>query len=108
MKFGLFNNEIKIKDIRENFEFIGKTGCSTVQFDFIDLLGDSVPEEITENMIYEINEASKWSGITICAVSGTYNMIHPDREYRLLYRKRLPTFYRTCRYCHIVYRNKKS
>ncbi|MBR2671051.1 MAG: sugar phosphate isomerase/epimerase [Oscillospiraceae bacterium] len=97
MYFGLFNNEIDIADIRENFEFIASLGCTTTQFDFINLLGDSIPGSIEAGMIDDIIEGSKRSGVTVCAVSGTYNMAHPDEEYRKEYRNRLPGFFSACR-----------
>ncbi|HEY6410125.1 MAG TPA: sugar phosphate isomerase/epimerase family protein, partial [Ktedonobacteraceae bacterium] len=56
----------------------------------------SMPDEITRAQCEEIAAASRASGVAIAAVSGTYNMIHPDQEIQQRGLRRLQTLAAAC------------
>lgn len=55
-----------------------KAGYDTVQFNMACLGMPAMPDEIADDDAREIAAASDATGVTIAALSGTYNMIHPD------------------------------
>jgi sugar phosphate isomerase/epimerase len=57
-------------------------GFETVQFNMACCGLPAMPDEIAPETIAEIAEASRETGVSIAAVSATYNMIHPDPKVR--------------------------
>jgi sugar phosphate isomerase/epimerase len=57
-------------------------GFSTVQYNMACSGLSSMPEAISEAQAHDVAAAALASGISVCAVSGTYNMIHPDSAVR--------------------------
>ena len=64
-------------------------GYETVQFNFACLGLPSMPDEIAPEVSGTIATASKQTGVSIAAISATYNMIHPDRSVRDAGQRRL-------------------
>ena len=61
---------------------IAADSLTTVQFNFESAGLDSLPEVVDPALCRRIREAFTARGIEISAVSGTFNAIHPDVEYR--------------------------
>jgi sugar phosphate isomerase/epimerase len=78
MQAGIFAKTFSTRNVHENFAAARKAGFATVQFNMACAGLASMPDEISDETITEIREASLASGVSIAAVSATYNMIHPD------------------------------
>jgi sugar phosphate isomerase/epimerase len=57
---------------------IAHDGFQTIQFNFSSAGLPSLPKEWPEEIIKGVMASAHRSGLTICALSGTYNMAHPD------------------------------
>lgn len=57
-------------------------GYATVQYNMACSGLPPMPDTIPDTVITEIRDATAATGITLTAVSGTYNMIHPDPAIR--------------------------
>ena len=57
-------------------------GFDTVQFNMACCGLPAMPDEIAPETIAQIAEASRETGVSIAAISATYNMIHPDPKVR--------------------------
>ncbi len=55
-----------------------------------------MPDEISDGQAQAVAEAAKACGVEIVAVSGTYNMIHPDQTLRVAGHERLEVLARRC------------
>lgn len=78
MQLGIFAKTFPEIGARPVLTAAREAGYVTVQFNMACLGMPSMPEEIAEDVISEIAAASADTGIAIAALSGTYNMIHPD------------------------------
>ena len=58
------------------------SGYETVQFNMACVGSPSMPDDISSTQTLSIAEASRATGISIAAVSATYNLIHPDQKVR--------------------------
>jgi sugar phosphate isomerase/epimerase len=76
------------------FNAVKQSGYEVAQFNMACLGMSSMPETIAPTIIEEIAKASTASGVAIAAVSGTYNMIHPDPAVRTNGLARLATIIR--------------
>jgi sugar phosphate isomerase/epimerase len=57
---------------------IARDGFQTIQFNFSSAGLPSLPNEWPEAIVKDVMASVARSGLTICALSGTYNMAHPD------------------------------
>ena len=73
---------------------VKQAGYDVAQFNMACVGLPSMPETIAPSIAKEIATASSTSGVTIAAVSGTYNMIHPDPAIRADGLARLATIIR--------------
>jgi len=76
---GTYSPEIRRDTIERYFDAVALYGFKEVQFDFQTACGAQMPEAISEATICRIRKAADAHGVRICAVNGTFNMIHPDR-----------------------------
>jgi sugar phosphate isomerase/epimerase len=60
------------------FARVAQDGFRWVQFNFSSAGLPSLPTDWPEAAIQEVMDSAKQHGLTICALSGTYNMAHPD------------------------------
>jgi sugar phosphate isomerase/epimerase len=65
------------------------TGFETVQYNMACSGLSSMPDEIPDETIEDIRSVTKETGISICALSATYNMIHPFTDERAKGHRRL-------------------
>ena len=61
---------------------VAARGIRHVQFDLSAAGVESLPENVAPELASQIRAALQARGITMSAVSGTFNMIHPDAAQR--------------------------
>ena len=64
------------------FARIAYDGYQAIQFNFSSAGLPSLPKDWPETTLKEVMASAHQSGLTICALSGTYNMAHPDAARR--------------------------
>jgi sugar phosphate isomerase/epimerase len=94
MRLGIFAKTFTATGALASLEAVRRAGYDVAQFNMAVLGGPSLPETITQAECEEIAMASRASGVAIAAVSGTYNMIHPDLAVRADGLARLATMIR--------------
>ncbi|HLA73099.1 MAG TPA: sugar phosphate isomerase/epimerase family protein [Steroidobacteraceae bacterium] len=78
MELGIFSRTYQPIGIDRIFAQITQDGFQTIQFNFSSAGLASLPKDWPEATIREVTASATRSGLTICALSGTYNMAHPD------------------------------
>jgi sugar phosphate isomerase/epimerase len=81
---GLLSPEFPAVSLDANLDAIAATGATSVQFDLVSALGHTFPTELPENAFEVITEGFYRRQLTLAALSGTYNMIDPDPQARLV------------------------
>ena len=81
---GLLSPEFPAVSLDANLDAIAATGATSVQFDLVSALGHSFPAELPEHTFEAITEGFARRHLTLAALSGTYNMIDPDPQARLM------------------------
>jgi len=81
---GLLSPEFPAVSLDANLDTIAATGASGVQFDLVSAMGHSFPAELSEAAREVITEGFRRRHLTLAALSGTYNMIDPDPQARLV------------------------
>jgi sugar phosphate isomerase/epimerase len=82
MQIGIFAKTFSATGALPVFNAVKQAGYEVAQFNMVCLGMPSMPEVIAPTIAEEIAKAGAASGVTIAAVSGTYNMIHPDPAVR--------------------------
>lgn len=82
MQIGIFAKTFTAQGALASLNAAREAGYSAVQFNMAILGGASMPEVISPAACAEIAAAGAQSGVAMVAVSGTYNMIHPDEAAR--------------------------
>jgi len=82
MRLGIFAKTFSCPTVEDVFDAVKEHGLNCVQFNMSCAGLPSLPDYIAPSLITRIREASMSRGIEIAAVSGTYNMIHPDPQVR--------------------------
>jgi len=82
MQIGIFAKTFAASGALASLEAVRRAGYDVAQFNMAVLGGPSMPEPIKQAQCEEIAAASSESGVAIAAISGTYNMIHPDAALR--------------------------
>lgn len=82
MKPGIFAKPFDGRTPAELFAAARNAGYETVQYNMACSGLGPLPLAICNEAADEVRAASQQTGITIAAVSATYNMIHPDRSVR--------------------------
>jgi sugar phosphate isomerase/epimerase len=75
---------------------VREAGFAATQFNMACVGLSSMPDSIPEAAARSVAEAARTHGVEIVAVSGTYNMIHPDRAVRAKGLVRLGTIAGAC------------
>jgi sugar phosphate isomerase/epimerase len=78
MELGIFSRTYQLIGIDKIFAQAAQDGFQTIQFNFSSVGLSSLPKDWPEATIKEVIESAKQNGLTICALSGTYNMADPD------------------------------
>ena len=82
MDLGIFAKTFAAQGAEPLLMAARQAGYASVQFNMACLGLASMPEVISDETAQSVARASKATGVKIAAVSGTYNMIHPDRAKR--------------------------
>ena len=82
MDVGIFAKIFKRATLAETLDAIRAHGISAVQFNMACAGLPTLPEQIDPALIEGIRQAMDARGLTMVAISGTYNMIHPDPAQR--------------------------
>jgi sugar phosphate isomerase/epimerase len=96
MRLGIFAKTFDRPTVEDVFEAVKAHGLVCVQFNMACAGLPSLPDRIDAAVSTRIHEAAVSSGIEIEAVSGTYNMIHPDPSVRQMGLRRLRTLAAAC------------
>jgi len=96
MKLGLFAKIFVRPTVEEVFAAVARRSVRFVQFNFASAGLPSLPEEIEPALLEEIRRAAVRHRIGLAAVSGTFNMIHPDRTQRRTGLQRLEVIAGAC------------
>jgi len=78
VELGIFSRTYQPIGIDRIFAQIARDGFQTIQFNFSSAGLPSLPKDWPEVIIKEVMASASQRGLTICALSGTYNMAHPD------------------------------
>jgi sugar phosphate isomerase/epimerase len=81
-RLGLLSPEFPSVSLSANLDAIAATGAVSVQFDLASAVGQTFPSELSEDIVEAINAGFCERQLTLAALSGTYNMIAPDRRAR--------------------------
>ncbi len=82
MQIGIFAKTFEGTNPEKVLRAVADAGYITCQFNMACSGLSSLPEHITTEQIESIRSATHNTGVSITALSATYNMIHPDIEVR--------------------------
>lgn len=104
MNLGMYSIEMRRHSVPALFSAIREKGFTEVQFDFMSICEESMPASIDPDLSKEIYQNAQRNGIEIVAVTGTYNMIHPDVDRRNIGMQRFEVIAKACKHlhCHFV------
>lgn len=78
MQLGIFDKVFERDTLEERLDAVKESGFVCVQFHVDCAGGDAMPDEISDDLCDRIRKAHTERDIALGAVSGTFNMIHPD------------------------------
>lgn len=96
MRLGIFAKTFVGSQVEEVFDAVKEHHFDCVQFNLACTGLPTLPDEIPLSLRTRIREAARKWDIEIAAVSGTYNMIHPDHEVRQAGLRRLRILASSC------------
>jgi sugar phosphate isomerase/epimerase len=96
MDLGILTTTFPHTTPEETFAAVARHGFRAVQFDFANAGLTTLPDEIPPSLVERVRRAAEAYDITIAAVSGTYNMIHPDAREREAGLRRLGVLAEAC------------
>ena len=80
MELGIFAKTFPRPDVQTTLEAVQALGLRCVQFNFECAWLPSMPEEIPSSTLTALAAASQDTGVRLAALSGTFNMAHPERD----------------------------
>jgi sugar phosphate isomerase/epimerase len=96
MHIGIFAKTFQRGSFLEVFEVVSAHGLRCVQFNMACAGLVSMPDQIDLELMRAVRETASRYGIGIAAVSGTFNMIHPDARQRSEGLRRLRVLAEAC------------
>lgn len=96
MKIGIFTKTFARPTLGAVLDAVAGHGLHAVQFNMSCAGLDEMPDEITPEQISTIHQAMAARQITMSAISGTFNMIHPNVAERQAGLRRLRTLAAAC------------
>jgi sugar phosphate isomerase/epimerase len=82
MQIGIFAKTFPGTDPAAVLSAVRDAGYATTQFNLACAGLPSMPDAVPDETIAAIADAARGTGITLCALSGTYNMAHPEKAVR--------------------------
>ena len=101
MELGIFSRTYQLIGIDKICAQAAKDGFQTIQFNFSSAGLPSLPKDWPETTIKEVVASATQSGLSICALSGTYNMAHPDVARRQADRIGFTNVVRAAQFMHV-------
>ncbi|ESX21741.1 MULTISPECIES: sugar phosphate isomerase/epimerase [unclassified Mesorhizobium] len=96
MQLGIFARTFATTGASPVLRAVADAGYRAAQFNMACLGLPPMPDSIERDAVRSVAEASGEAGVSIAAVSGTYNMIHPDRTVRIQGLARLEVLAASC------------
>lgn len=96
MKLGIFAKTFEGTEPDTVLKAVADAGFSCAQYNMACSGLAAMPDDISEQQALSVAAAARASGVEIVAVSGTYNMIHPDRATRQAGHRRLAVLAGRC------------
>ena len=96
MQPGIFGKTFATTGALATLRAVAEAGYGAAQFNFASLGLPSMPDSIADTDAASVGAAARQTGVSIAAVSGTYNMIHPDRRVRAAGLRQLAELCRAC------------
>jgi sugar phosphate isomerase/epimerase len=78
VELGIFSRTYPPAGIDKIFAQIARDGFQAIQFNFSSAGLPSLPKDFPETTIRKVMAGAQRHELTICAISGTYNMAHPE------------------------------
>jgi sugar phosphate isomerase/epimerase len=78
MQLGIFAKTFEGKDPLTVLRAVKAAGFETAQYNLACSGLAAMPDEVSDSLAADIKSAMSATGVTLCALSATYNMIHPD------------------------------
>ena len=91
MQLGIFAKTFSRPSLGETLDAVAAHDIAAIQFNMAVAGGPSLPAEIRPAVCVEVRRAVDARGLAMSALSGTYNMAHPDPEVRADGQARLAT-----------------
>ncbi|EGG37050.1 sugar phosphate isomerase/epimerase family protein [Paenibacillus sp. HGF5] len=88
MRLGIFSKTFERPTLEENLDAVIAAGLEVIQFNLSCAALPSLPEDVDLGTAAHIQAACENRHLQMAAVSGTFNMIHPDRGKRQGYIRR--------------------
>jgi sugar phosphate isomerase/epimerase len=96
MRLGIFAKTFPGVEPQPVLAAVASAGFETAQYNFACSGLPSMPDEVPRETTTAIAQASASSKVPLCAVSGTYNMAHPDPSVRAVGLRRLEVIAASC------------
>lgn len=97
MQLGIFAKTFPGNDPHTVLQAAANAGFACVQYNMACSGLPSLPDEVPETAANAVAEAARSTGVSIAAVSATYNMIHPDPAVRAAGHRRLEVIAAACK-----------
>jgi len=94
---GIFTTTFVRSTLEVTFDAVATSGLHAVQFNLSSAGAASLPDEIAPALVDRVRRAASSRDIEIAAVSGTFNMAHPDATARADGVRRLGVLLAACR-----------
>ena len=80
MKLGIFTKTFQRPNIEQTFETVASFGLQAVQFNWESAGLPEMPDELSDDLCDRIRASANSYGIELAAISGTFNIIHPEER----------------------------
>lgn len=100
MELGIISAQIKRPNPQELFHAIKEYGFSLTQINLSSFGKPTMPEQADADLLASIISAASETGVRIAAMSGTFNMIHPDQRVREEGIRKMETVLQICNRLH--------
>jgi sugar phosphate isomerase/epimerase len=101
VELGVFSRTYQFDGVDRIFAQSVRDGFRSIQFNFSSAGLPSLPTDWPEDVVTGVMASAIQSGVTICALSGTYNMAHPDAARRQADRIGFANVVRAAAYMHV-------
>src|SRR4051812_21700697 len=82
ISLGIFAKTFSRPTLEQALDAVVSHGINSVQFNFSSAGLPTLPPSLDAAFVNSVGEALRSRGLTVAAVSGTFNMIDPDEERR--------------------------